>query len=236
MSSAFLIGAGVMLALMVVAALLFPEQITTEAPLDLKPSGSVVVEEALAGDPAVEIAPEEPVEVPGIFIEPVVVIPVAIDGVVFPGEYAHRTDAGGFEVHWSNDINFLRVGLVSPGTGYVAIGFDPDHRMKGANFILGAVEDGRVMMRDDYGNGSVDHTADTLLGGTNDILEAAGREEEGWTTVEFVIPLATRDAMDRTLVPGETYDILVAYHDTSDSFAARHSRRGSGTIRLDAAP
>ena len=111
--------------------------------------------------------------------------------------------------------------------------FDPDHRMRGANFILCAVEGGRTRTRDDYGNGSVSHTADTLLGGTDDVLEAAGREEDGRTTVEFVIPLATRDPYDKSLVPGETYGILVAYHETSDNFATRHSRRGSGTIRLD---
>ena len=236
MTGTFLIGAGVMLVLMVVVASLFPEQITTEAPLDLGPSEATATGGVPAEGPAVEIPLERPVDVPEVSVEPIAVIPIAIDGVVFPGEYGHRTDAGGFEVHWSNDINFLRVGLVSPGTGYVAIGFDPDHRMKGANFILGAVDDGRLVVRDDYGDGSVRHTADTLLGGTNDILEAAGREEEGRTTVEFVIPLATRDPMDKTLVPGETYDILVAYHNTSDSFAARHSRRGSGTIRLDAVP
>lgn len=233
MNSTFLIAAGVMFVLMIAVALLFPEQITTEAPLDLEPSGPVVVEEPPREEPVIEPAPEEPDEVPGIPIEPVALIPVEIDGVVFPGEYSHRTDAGGFEVHWSNDINYLRIGLVGPGTGYVAIGFDPDYRMRGANFILCAVKDGRIMIRDDYGDGSVSHTADTLLGGTNDILEAAGREEDGRTTVEFVIPLATRDPYDKTLVPGETYDILVAYHGTSDSFTTRHSRRGSGTIRLD---
>jgi len=223
-SGTFLIGAGVMLVLMVVAALLFPEQITTEAPLELEPAVSVASDESSVVEPPEELTYEEPVAL----------IPIAIDGVVFSGEYAHRTDAGGFEVHWSNDINFLRVGLVSPGTGYVAIGFDPDHRMKGANFIISAVKNEQLMIRDDYGDGSVSHTADTLLGGTNDIIEAAGREQDGHTTVEFVIPLATRDPNDKTLVPGETYDILIAYHQTNDSFAVRHSRRGSGTIRLDA--
>ncbi len=233
MTSTFLVGVGVMLVLMIAAALMFPEQITTEAPLDLEPSGPATAEAAPVVETVEMVEPEEPTEVPGIPIEPVAVVPVAIDGVVFSGEYAHRTDADGFEVHWSNDINYLRVGLVSPGTGYVAIGFDPDHRMRGANFIIAAVEDGRLMIRDDYGDGSVRHTADTLLGGTDDIIEAAGRERDGWTTVEFVIPLATRDEYDKTLVPGGVYHILVAYHNTSDSFAARHSQRGSGTMRLD---
>ncbi len=235
MSNTFLIGAAVMLLLMVGAALLFPEQIATEAPLDLETSSAAIGEE-MPTEVIAEAVPEPPAELPRVPIEPVAVIPVAIDGIVFQGEYAHSMDAGGFEVHWSNDINYLRVGLVSPGSGYVAIGFDPDYRMKGANFILGAVDDGQLMMRDDYGNGPVSHTADTLLGGTNDILEAAGQEQDGQTTVEFVIPLITRDANDKTLVPGETYDILIAYHETSDSFAAGHSRRGSGTLRLDAAP
>jgi len=234
LSITFWVGVGVMLVAMVGVALLFPEQITTEAPLDLEPTKV----EAPAVEPvAANEVPDEPVEVPGpVVVEPPAVIPVAIDGVVFAGEYPHRMDAGGFEVHWSNDVNYLRVGLVSPGTGFVAIGFDPTYRMKGANYILGAVEGGRVRTRDDFGDGAVSHTADVLLGGTDDILEAAGREENGRTTVEFVIPLVTRDANDVTLVPGETYDILIAYHETSDSFAARHSRRGSGTMRLDAAP
>jgi hypothetical protein len=222
-----------MLVAMVGVALLFPEQITTEAPLDLEPTAVVP---AVVEPPAVEETSNEPEALPDPAVEAPTMIPVAIDGVVFPGEYPHRLDAGGFEVHWSNDINYLRVGLVSPGTGFMAIGFDPTYRMKGANYILAAVENGRVKTRDDYGDGAVSHTADVLLGGTDDILEASGREENGKTTVEFVIPLRTRDANDVTLVPGETYDILIAYHETSDSFAVRHSRRGAGTMRLDAAP
>jgi len=226
LTNTFLVSVAVMLAVMLAAALIFPELITPEAPFDLEPSGPAIAEST----PTEEVTPEEPTELP---VEPPAVVSVAIDGVVFSGEYAHWMDAGGFEVHWSNDLNYLRVGLVSPGTGYVAIGFDPEHRMRGANFIIAAVRTGRLTIRDDYGDGTVRHTADTLLGGTDDIIEAAGREREGRTTVEFVIPLATRDEYDKTLVPGEIYNILVAYHETSDSFTARHSQRGSGTMRLD---
>ncbi len=241
MNPSLWIGVGVMLVLLIALALALPVQPPTGTPIELAtpetatPDVATVTEPAMQPEPEVEETPpaEEPVAVPEVPAEPPAVIPEAIDGIVFPGEYAHWTDAGGFEVHWTNDLNYLRVGLVSPGAGYVAIGFDPEYRMRGANFILGAVEDGRLVMRDDYGDGSVSHTADTFLGGTNDILEGAGREVDGRTTIEFVIPLETRDAMDKTLVPGETYKILVAYHETSDLFTARHSRRGSGMIRLD---
>ncbi len=236
MSSTYLAGVAVMLVLIIAAALIFQQQFAAVGPLDLEDSGSATAEAAPGEEPAEQVESDEPTVVPELPIEPPAVVPVAIDGVVFSGEYAHRTDAGGFEVHWSNDINYLRVGLVSPGTGYVAIGFDPEHRMRGANFIVAAVEGRRLIIRDDYGDASVRHTADTLLGGTDDIIEAAGSERDGRTTVEFVIPLTTRDEYDKTLVPGGTYHILVAYHETSDSFALRHTRRGSGTIRLDAAP
>ena len=54
--------------------------------------------------------------------------------------------------------------------------------------------------------------------------------------MEFVIPLATRDAMGKTLVPRETYDILGAHNNMSDGFAPRHRRRCCGTLHLNAAP
>jgi len=160
----------------------------------------------------------------------------AIDGVIYAGEYAHNTEAEGFAIHWSNDARTLRVGLISPGTGYVSIGFDPVRRMEGANYILGAVVNGQVIARDDFGTGPVVHTSDVANGGTQDILEAAGSEVGGKTYFEFAIPLDSGDALDKVLVPGQTYNVLIAYHDTDDSFDAWHSRRGSGTMALDPAP
>jgi hypothetical protein len=165
---------------------------------------------------------------------PASALPVtAVDGVIYAGEYAHNTEANGFAIHWSNDARTLRVGLISPGTGYVAIGFDPVSRMEGANFVLGAVTDGRLTVRDDFGTGPVAHSADTANGGTSDILDAAGCEANGKTYLEFVIPLDSGDPMDKRLVPGGTYKVLIAYHETNDDFGAWHSRRGSGSIMLD---
>ena len=159
----------------------------------------------------------------------------AIDGIIYAGEYAHNTSAAGFEIHWTNDAHTLRVGLISPAEGYLAIGLDPVHRMEGANYILGAVVDGRATVRDDFGTGPVAHAPDVARGGKSDILESAGCEVEGKTYLEFVIPLDSGDAMDKVLVPGQSYKVLIAYHLTSDDFDAWHSRRGSGTITLDPA-
>lgn len=158
---------------------------------------------------------------------------IAVDGVIYAGEYAHSTEAGGFQIHWWNDASFLRVGVISPGSGYVAVGFDPDDRMQGANFVLAAVRDGQLWTRDDYGSGPLAHAADVSLGGTDDILAAAGRETDGQTYVEFMIALDSGDRMDKPLLPGNTYDIVIAFHETSDDFDAYHSRRGAGKMRLD---
>lgn len=183
--------------------------------------------------------PELTEAIPTVSSTVVVVEPSAVyvlDGVVTDGEYRNSLDADGFQVHWMNDSSVLHVGLVSPGTGYLAIGFDPDRRMKGANYILGAVNGIAISMRDDYGTGTTSHEADTSQGGTHDILEAAGREVGGRTMFEFAIPLNSGDPLDKPLEPGLTYQILVAYHTTNDSFNAKHSRRGAGEIRLDPVP
>ncbi len=173
----------------------------------------------------------QPAETPPA--SPAIPVAAAIDGVIYEGEYAHSTEAGGFQIRWSNDASFLRVGLTSPGMGYLAIGFDPDDRMQGANFVLAAVRNGQLWTRDDYGNGPLTHASDASLGGTDDILAAAGRESEGKTHVEFVIALNSGDRFDKRLTPGTTYDIVISFHETNDDFDTYHSRRGAGKMRLD---
>jgi hypothetical protein len=158
----------------------------------------------------------------------------SVDGVIKPGEYAGQTDVVGVEVNWSVDRSALRVGLVSPGTGWVAIGFDPQSMMDKANLILGAVVNGAVVARDDVGTGPFSHAPDTSVGGQDSLLAAAGREANGQTVFEFAIPLNSGDPADRPLSVGQTIKILVAYQATSDGFSERHSRRGSGEITLTA--
>lgn len=204
-----------------------PEQNTPSAntaPVEPEPIAIVVQPEP---DPVPEPTPEP--------IAPAASSPSVpiVDGIIHTGEYAHAMEAGGFRVYWSNDAIVLRMGLFSPGTGYVAIGLDPDRRMQGANFIIGAVRNGRVKIQDDYGTGPLSHGADIENGGTDNILAAAGRELNGQTTLEFIIPLDSGDRFDKPLEPGGTYKVLVAFHNTSDDFSTRHSQRGSGEIRLD---
>lgn len=169
-------------------------------------------------------------------VAPVRVTLSSVDGAISEGEYAHSTEIAGVKVYWVNDGRVLCVGLVSPGTGYVAVGFDPVDRMLGANFILGSVDEGILTIRDDYGNAATAHDADTTLGGVDNVLSAAGHQWADQTVVEFVIPLNSGDSTDKQLLPGGSYPILVAYNALSDDFTVRHSRRGTGRVTLDPAP
>ena len=158
--------------------------------------------------------------------------PPAADGVIVEGEYRHSmVDRGtGIEVYWQNDGETIYVGLIGPGTGWVAIGFDPERRMMGANIIIAAVDDeGELSIEDHFGTTQTAH----MLDATSDILQAAGIEEEGQTLVEFAYPLRTTDHGDMPLTPGTEIAIILAYHRTLDSLTMRHTSRSTVFIQLD---
>ncbi|MFC2095709.1 DOMON domain-containing protein, partial [Candidatus Bipolaricaulota bacterium] len=175
-----------------------------------------------------------------IVSEPIVVEPAvapetgySIDGTIVSGEYEHEMTIAGVDVYWTNDDQRLRMGLVSPGTGFVAVGFDPDRQMEGANYIVGSMHEGELTIRDDYGHESFAHMEDTARGGTDDIIASAGNEWPDQTVIEFIIPLDSGDEMDKPLLPGHQYTILVSYHSLLDTLSNRHTRRGSGLLQLD---
>ena len=208
-----------------------------EEEMEEAPDVSAVEEQPAVTEPeADKEETEEAPDVPAVEEEPALVTGYSIDGAIGSTEYAHSTEIAGVEVYWANDATYLRVGLAAPATGFVAIGFDPVRRMEGANFILGYVKDGKGYFRDDFGTESTAHTADVDRGGVENIVSSAGAEWADQTILEFIIPLDSGDAMDKRLVPGNTYTVLLAYHDLMDGFTTRHSRRGSGEIQLDAVP
>jgi hypothetical protein len=156
------------------------------------------------------------------------------DGIISEGEYSQQTDIGPVRIWWRNDSQFLYLAMQASTTGWVAVGLDPVARMQGANFVLGAVVNGQVQVQDAYGTAQTgaNHPADTQLGGTNDILEFGGVEQEGVTRIEVKIPLNSGDQYDKMLVPGQTYTVIVA-HGRSDDMNSPHAFRGTGQITLD---
>jgi cytochrome c oxidase subunit II len=133
---------------------------------------------------------------------------------------------------WAIDGNMLNIILSGETGGWLAVGFNPQEGMKGANFILGAVVDGQVLLTDHFGTEYTKHEEDRSMGGKADVINVHGKEENGITEIGFSIPLDSGDAMDGKIVPdGETI-ILLATNATKDSFRVRHTYRGMYEVNL----
>ncbi|MBD3370897.1 hypothetical protein GF402_11130 [Candidatus Fermentibacteria bacterium] len=135
----------------------------------------------------------------------------------------HDITMDGFELSLYPRGDSLRVTMAAPTTGWVAIGFDPTAAMKDADLMIGYFSGGEVFLRDDYGTGHTSHRADTELGGTSDLIDVTGSEEDGRTTISFTKLLSSGDEYDTELVPGSLHEVLLAYgEDGSDDFDEYH--------------
>ena len=184
-------------------------------------------------EPASQAAEDQPTAEPTVAPEQEPGPVWTADGVIGPEEYAHQQVIGQVTVWWRNDADYLYIAFEAATTSWVAVGLAPEQRMPGANYLLGAVENGQAQLWDAYGQAPVGatHPPDEDLGGSDDIVADAGVEEGGVTRFEAQIPLDSGDAYDKPLVPGETYPIVVAVGG-SDGYNAPHTYRGGGQITL----
>jgi len=113
----------------------------------------------------------------------------------------------------------------------VAIGFNPEKMMQGADFVIAYAEGGEVFARDDYGSWYTSHDSDISLGGSDDIEIISGSEDESGTTVQFRKPLSSEDANDHTFSIGEEIPVIFAYSN-DDSFTGMHLKKGKAKIRF----
>ena len=97
--------------------------------------------------------------------------------------------------------------------------------------VFGFVEDSETNIYDLFSTGAYGpHHPDTELGGTDDILEFAGKEEGEFITIEFKRLLNTGDEYDNELSKGVN-QIIWAY-GPGDQLALKHTSRGYGEINL----
>ena len=158
---------------------------------------------------------------------------IALPAAAQQGDSFEEARIGNIAVKWQLQGEDLRVELSANTTGWVSVGFDPDHQMAGANIIIAYVQDGTVHLSDDYGTASFAHDRDENLGGTNDVTEIDGEEQDGRTTVRFTIPLDSGDEKDKPLSRGNSYTVLVAHgRNGADDFSSYHAARGSFEMEL----
>lgn len=138
---------------------------------------------------------------------------------------------GDYEIHWRSDDQYVYMGIKAKTSGFVAMAVQPGSRMKDADMVFGFVKNGETTVYDLFSTGDFGpHPPDTELGGTNDILEFAGSEQGGFTTIEFKRKLVTGDKYDNPLSKGAN-KIIWSYGST-DELNRKHTNRGYGEINL----
>lgn len=150
------------------------------------------------------------------------------DGVIKAGEYPNAQKYGDYEIFWKNDDQYLYVGMKAKTNGWVAVGFGST--MKNTDMCFGFVKGGNAALFDLFSSRANPLPPDTDQGGKSDILAFGGKEEGGFTTIEFKRALVTGDKLDTQLVKGVN-KIIWAY-GPDDTTGSKHIARGYGEITI----
>jgi hypothetical protein len=164
------------------------------------------------------------------------------DGIVGVNEYSHSLKlysparqgytGGVMTISWKIDDEYLYMALNGSTRGWLAIGFEPTEWMRDADMVLGVV-DGNARVLDEYSTGNYGpHIEDTLLGGTDDILEYGGKSYGTHTVAEFRRRLDTGDRFDKVLRLGKDVSIIWAMSDSMDPTVKHNIAYGEGLIYL----
>ncbi|WP_020611172.1 DOMON domain-containing protein [Sediminispirochaeta bajacaliforniensis] len=141
-------------------------------------------------------------------------------------------EIAGVTVTWKAEGEYVLITMSAKTTGWIAVGIEPENKMKGADMYIGYVDDkGAVVLEDHYGHRTFGHKSDVALGGSSDVEIIQGTERGGETSITFRIPKNSRDAYDKLLEEGKEYTVITAWGE-KDNLTARHKGRGSGRLLL----
>lgn len=152
--------------------------------------------------------------------------------VTVAADYAHTVEAKKISFSWNVDGDNLAGKISGKTEGWVGVGFNPSEKMKDANFVVGYVKKGKVVIADEFGTTKTGHKKDTKVGGADNVTVVGGSEEGGVTTIEFVIPLNSGDEKDGAIDPAGDTVLLLAYGAGRDSFKSKHKFRTTMTVNL----
>jgi hypothetical protein len=147
-------------------------------------------------------------------------------------DYEHEIKLKNMSFSWKLQHQQLFIKLVAATQGWIGIGFNPTLGMKNANFILGYVKNGKARVSDEYGVRQEEHIKDSVMKGRNDVTGVSGLERRGKTSLEFVIPLESKDSMDRKIIRDGFTTVLLAYGKGQDNFHSQHRFRTSLKVNL----
>ncbi len=167
---------------------------------------------------------------------------VSVDGFVdddedYPEYPARFVDpVTGITLYWGYDDSLLYVAMQAKGTGWMALGLG-SAVMDGVNIFIGYYTDDSVALANHIGSGYKHQPVKGV-----ELLEeweVDYDDETNTTTIEFVYPLdwtGLKGTKVSGLVPGQTYDFILARNPRSASFIAKHSQRSTGKLMLQPEP
>ncbi|OLS20777.1 MAG: hypothetical protein HeimC2_35960 [Candidatus Heimdallarchaeota archaeon LC_2] len=160
---------------------------------------------------------------------------VVIDGTISDTEYgASFTESdSGIIVYWEHDGTDLSVGLVSPGTGWVAFGIGAigvGNFMQDSNMILGGLNGSSPYCYDLIGLTGHALENDTDNGGEYNVNSYAVTEVTT-TILEVQIPMESEDLLDPVLEEGLESIFFFAYHPDEDTMSIAFHESGTRSTR-----
>lgn len=158
-----------------------------------------------------------------------------IDGILSKDEYTKYLSIsnGDFQIYWKIVDEEVYILMIGRTQGYVALGIAPTIKAGDADYIIGYVKDNKAVVLDYYApEKHFGHSLDEKLGGKNDILEFAGREDKEFTYIEFRRKLNTGDKYDKVFPKTGKLTIVWALSDKDDP-SAMHVKRGYGELKID---
>jgi hypothetical protein len=151
---------------------------------------------------------------------------VIIDGVISNMEYleSFNDSITNMSVYWLHNGTDLFIGLVSQGSGWMAIGLGSSGvEMDGSNILIGFISEmGNVSLIDEIGVGR-NHYPDTSRGGQNDVKIVNGSKLNN-TVLEFIFPLSSGDQLDNDFAMNRTYGFFLAYHESNVDTNVFHTK------------
>lgn len=134
--------------------------------------------------------------------------------------------------YWKLDGPFLHCRLKAPALGWVSAGFHPERGMRGAEFVLAYVKNGKVYAERHIGTSPIKHEPLDTLGRTQDLTNIFGFETNGETDIGFSIPLETAGVAGNPLQPDRETVVLLAFNSGIDDFRSKHNYRKAYRVNL----
>eukprot|EP01125_Pyxidicula_operculata_P010866 TRINITY_DN356_c3_g1_i2.p1 TRINITY_DN356_c3_g1~~TRINITY_DN356_c3_g1_i2.p1 ORF type:complete len:1503 (-),score=415.33 TRINITY_DN356_c3_g1_i2:457-4965(-) len=151
--------------------------------------------------------------------------------IVFYGAPVHWDGMQEFDRHrarlwWKVEGSMIRMRFEAKTPGYVAIGIEPEdfQGMLNTDMLIMTRVDGEYTIQDYFSVGYSTPVLDT----TQDVLQITAGHRDGWSFMEFVRPLDTKDKSDKVITKGPTR-IVWAYGRDLEKLQ-KHSRAGNADI------